>query len=163
MFVHKIKNSDENYWSGLLIANGNFFQMSISGKKSQTFPFLLLSFEMFVARINWSQPKATSWVRGIWETQSSWQDRDLCLNCRTTLSGEVCLSVWFSGLMSINCPLMLLHFFPHLLTGFGMAFKHLVGHRHTHTHIQKLVYWCVSLRSVGRDMPVSMVTTRLFH
>lgn len=26
----------------------------------------------------------------------------------------------------------------------------------------KQVYWCVSLRSVGRDMTVSMVTTRLF-
>lgn len=162
MLVHKIKNSDVNYWSDLLIANVNFFQKSTSGKEkiqtNKNFPSLLLSFEMFIARINWSQPKAIYGCRGFGKHRVAGR---IGTSVRTTFSGEVCLSVGFSGLMSISCHLMLLHFFPHLLRGFGMTFKHLVGH--THTHTQTLVYWRVSLRSVGRDMPVSMVTTRLFH
>lgn len=53
MLVHKIKNSDVNYWSDLLIANANFFQKRISEeKKNQNFLSLLQSFEMFIARIN---------------------------------------------------------------------------------------------------------------
>lgn len=45
MLVHKIKNSDVNYWSDVLIANLNSFQKSISGKKkAPKHPFFTVIF-----------------------------------------------------------------------------------------------------------------------